>query len=435
MARITSVEHSTYISEQMEIFSQNRIGQYSKFLDKNFIPVTYYHMSEVYSLKDVGTGNVSDIVGHNSPIRYNKILNFPVYNLPELKPNIDYDPSTGFDIEMDISDIAILPSTIKPQVNDLMLVELPNSVAVLFRVNNIRYNTIQSNDFYMVDCDVYKIGDPKDVQTKVTIEEKVDKQVVGTFYTVFDNIGTDDKCFIRHEDVDKIKQLAALILDLRNIYKENYYNRDVNAFIYGQAADCQIDVPYYYDMYLAKFIADSGVFYDEYADETIVLVNQVMLPQNFDKMFRRTLFNAVLSKSSKYLDPYIYMWRMNLTKRYSAFDVYGIDAESPSLVSTGKVQEPNLPQIEDGAVVPYSNCALCNDIKTGEYHECNDYTLYEALIYNYISGNTLTIDHVEISDEAIEDNFNNYMMVPMIIYILMKSYDGYFRKLDEDLVQ
>ena len=434
MAHTISVEHSSYITEHMEIFSQNRIGQYSKFLDKNYIPATYYHISEVLSTCDVGTGNVSDIIGKNSPFRYNKIENFPLYNVPEFKPNIDYDPATGIDIEMDISDITILPNTIKPRENDLILIKLPNSVEMLFRINTIRYNTIQSNDFYMVDCDIYKIGEPNGSDTKMPIEDILQNQVVDTFYTVFDNIGTDDKCFIRASDADFIKQLAALIIDLRNIYKENYYNRDANAFICNQNVMCNTK-PAYYDMYVSKFIADSNIFWDEYADKTIVLVNQCTLPDSFDRMYRRTLLNAVLCKSAKYLDPFIYSWRSELTTRYSAFSVYGVEVECPNLMSTGKVQAHNLPQIEDGAVIPYYKCELCVDIKTGEYHDCNDYNIFEKLIFNYINDNTLTVDHDEVSSAALEVSVQNYMELPMVIYILMKSYDNYFRKLDEDLVR
>ena len=44
MARIQSVEKSKFINQNIDIYSQNKIGQYSKFLDKNPIFVTYYHI-------------------------------------------------------------------------------------------------------------------------------------------------------------------------------------------------------------------------------------------------------------------------------------------------------------------------------------------------------------------------------------------------------
>lgn len=418
----------------MEIFSRNRIGQYSKYLERNPIFATYYHASEVFSTRDTGTGNVSDIVGKNSPFRYNKILNFPLYNFPEFKPNLDYDPSTGIDIEMDISDITILPNTIKPRENDLILILLPNSVQMLFRVNNIRYNTIQSNDFYQVDCDIYKLGGPDNEFSGLTIEQIVDKQVTEIYYTIFDNIGTDDKCFIRDTDRDKIKQLAALIIDLRNIYKENYYHKVTNTFLCDRNISCEIH-PYYYDHYVEKFITDSNIFYDPYSTGNIVLTPQVILPNNFERQFRRTLLYAVLSKSNKYLDPYMYSYNSDLVLRFSSFMVFDVEVESPNLVSTGKVQAPNRPQIMDGVVTPYFNCALMTDIKTGDYHGNNDYTVFEKMIFDYIKGNTLTIDHEEVSNEALSDNLTNYMHLPMVIYILMKTYDGYFQKLDEDMVK
>ena len=41
MPKIMSVERSYYINKNIEIFTKNRLGQFSKFLDKTPIFVTY----------------------------------------------------------------------------------------------------------------------------------------------------------------------------------------------------------------------------------------------------------------------------------------------------------------------------------------------------------------------------------------------------------
>ena len=145
MAQILSVEKPQYINQVIDIYAKNKVGQYSKFLDKAPIYVTYYHINEAMSRADVGTGNIESELGIRSPIRFNKIKNFPIYNLPELKPDIEYDEN-GYDIELDCNDLVILPNTIKPRPGDYFIVSLPGMKEYLFRVTNFRYNTIQSNE-------------------------------------------------------------------------------------------------------------------------------------------------------------------------------------------------------------------------------------------------------------------------------------------------
>ena len=120
MAQLISVEKSKYINQNIDIYSKNKIGQYSKFLNKNPVFITYYHINKQMSRTDVGTGGIESELGTNSPIRFNKILNFPIYNLPSLTPDIVFD-ETGYDIELDLTDITILPNTVKPTPGDYLI--------------------------------------------------------------------------------------------------------------------------------------------------------------------------------------------------------------------------------------------------------------------------------------------------------------------------
>ena len=56
MAKIINVEKSQYLTQNIETFTQNKVGQYSKFLDKNPIFITYLAINSVQSRSDVGTG-------------------------------------------------------------------------------------------------------------------------------------------------------------------------------------------------------------------------------------------------------------------------------------------------------------------------------------------------------------------------------------------
>ena len=253
MAKIINVEKSQYLNQNIETYTSNKVGQYSKFLDKNPLFVTWLHINSAESRSDVGTGGIDSDVGPNSPIRFNQINNLPTYNISDLKPDAIYE-ERGYDIEMDISDAVLLPNTIKPTVGDYLIIKLPKSVELCFRVNNFSYNTIQSNDFYMYSADLKYTGE--------NLIDRFKKQIVQEYETIFENIGTDDKCFILTKDVEKIKNIGKLFLELREQYYENFFDKNTGNFV-CKNNDIANDDSWIYDKYLEKFIMESEIYYTE----------------------------------------------------------------------------------------------------------------------------------------------------------------------------
>ena len=91
MARVFSSEKSQFITRATEIYNSNRIGQYSKYLDSNPLFITYYSLNVTMSTADVGLNNIYDELGPKSPLRFNKITEFPVYKVQLLQPQGTYE--------------------------------------------------------------------------------------------------------------------------------------------------------------------------------------------------------------------------------------------------------------------------------------------------------------------------------------------------------
>ena len=446
MAQILNVEKPQYINQIIDIYSKNKVGQYSKFLDKAPIFVTYYHINEALSREDVGTGNIESELGERSPIRFNKILNFPIYNLPELKPDISYD-ETGFDIELDCNDLVILPNTIKPRAGDYFIVSFPGIKEYLFRVNNFRYNTIQSNDYYMIDADV------KDIGTNLESRRMVG-QVEETYLTVFENIGTQDKCFVKSTDVDYLNSLSDLYYKLRDFYKNAFYVRDLNCFTYQTGKWSETGRPIYrYDMYLESFINKSHIFYDENSEESLMLTPVDVVDGSFHFTFDLTLYNAILEKSLELLRPYCYITTDVISMRYSIFNMMQYFGESVHLhcykdtlskqknININSCGCPNS-QIKTGTEVwhdlnPMPNCTPTWSLENGiEYFDSNfikmildgnidtdDYC--ELIIFNYLHNISMKIDRKEIINH-IDNDEHCFYFLPMVIYIIGTMYKNYF---------
>lgn len=472
MARIQSVEKSRFIIQNIEIYAQNKIGQYSKFLDKNPIFVTYYHICNTLSRTDVGTGGIESELGPRSPIRYNKILQFPVYNIPEIKPDIVYD-ETGYDIDMDLSDIVVLPNTIRPTPGDYFLLDFPGIKQYLFRVNNFRYNTIQSNDYYSLDCDIKDIG--------TDLEEKKFKEIIiDEYQTVFDNIGTQDRCFVKTTDISYLNSIVDLYYKLRDYYKAAFYKPDLNTFT------CEMGhregYPFWVcDPYLEKFINNSHIYYDENTEDTIVLTINTLMDPKFDMIFSKTLYDAILKRSTEMLCCYPYVYYSFNDKRFSTFAFSGYHSMSANLImckdllpetisssnmiGTGKLVKHGDPTDQyyrteiDGIYVDNNDTVNPNTSYTIPWYsiygtdkyiptwsctsayndfnfiksiingnlETNDYC--ELIIFNYINNIPMQYDRKEIINH-LDENPHTYYFLPMIIYIMGQLYQQYFKKPD-----
>lgn len=315
MAKLIDIEKTQYINKNIQIFSEKKIGQYSKFLNKNPLFITYYHINDRMSRADIGTGGIQSELGSSSPIRFNKIKEFPIYNFPDtIRPDITFD-ETGYDIDIDLSDITILPNTIKPIPGDYLLLSFPGIKEFLFRVNTVRNNSIQSNDFYQVDLDIKDVG--------LELEEKrLQMQIVEVYQTIFDNIGTQNKCFILEEDIEKINALVKTLEFIQDNYMNNFYNKECNSFVLDNFDLCRSIL---YDPYLEKFINFSNIFYKENNESALVLTPNDILQPDFDYIFSRTLWNAVLNRTTNLLSPYAYYYVSTITKKFSPFTMYGYE--------------------------------------------------------------------------------------------------------------
>lgn len=326
MANIINVEKASYLHENIETFTSNKVSQYSKFLNSNPLFVTYLSINEIETRNDVGTGGIASDIGPNSPIRFNQINGLPVFNIPELKPEILFDDKNGYNVEMDITDAAIPPNTLKPKTGDYMIIKIPNSIQVVFRINAFSYNTIQSNDFYLFNCDLKYAGTEDQLK-------RFKPQIVDVYETIFDNIGTQDKCFILSKDIEKLKNMGLLINELLDLYKVNYFDHLTGTFV-SKNNDENVDPDgtdsWYYDKYVTKFIMDSQIYYDQNGANTIALAPEDIAEKS-DMWYRKTLFYAVLKKDTVLLGRFPYAYQVGIQMSKSVFIIYEIKCRTSYL--------------------------------------------------------------------------------------------------------
>lgn len=347
MGSLIKVEQSAYTNEIVDSYASNKIGQYSKYLNLTPTYVTYLAVNQIHSRADTGTGSVVSETGYNSPLRFNRINGLPVYNMPVLSPDITYD-ETGMDLELDLSDVVLLPDTVKPTVPDYMIVKIPDGTEALFRVNNFRYNTIQSNDFVSISLELKGIGED--------LISKFDGQIIKTYYTVFDNIGTNDKCFIEEENIGALNSLVDGIEECIDTYQNMYWNGKVGGYLLQSQYDSNRVI---YDAFLTRFINNLDLF-PHNSSKLTTMPYMDFNPYGSDLKYRRSLLYAIETNTSKFLYDKMYYYLGVITNPASPLRVYHYDAYSVRLVMI----EENEPVKDD--LISYYDYLVIRGILNGD---------------------------------------------------------------------
>ena len=200
-------------------------SELSRFLDKSPTFVTYYHINNHESTADGGFRDIEDIISHRSPLRFQKIENFPLYGIDQIIPNLT-ESEEG--LNTDFSDDAVLlPNTIKPFPNDFFMLETSKG-KFLFRVTEIQYDNIRPDNFYKITYRFEYLDDDK--------VEKIDEQVHDKFTCILENIGTENQCLIENEALTQLTLIDALYNDMVETYFSIFYNKRYNCFL-GETGD------------------------------------------------------------------------------------------------------------------------------------------------------------------------------------------------------
>jgi hypothetical protein len=217
----------------------NYVNDKGKFIEGSETFVTYYSKNNKASTEDIGLGNVVEIVGTDSPIKFNRIEDFPLYNFDELQLQYEYDDELGVDSSIDGTAV-ILPGTIKPLPDDYFSVSYLNR-KYLFKITNIEGSSLGSKFFYKID---YSLS-----SSNINVLEE--RQIEERYNVIYDNVGTKSNSIIKESIKLYIDKIDKKIDFLKKIYERYYYNEKMNLFIFNDEI---------YDNDLHEFINKNNLF-------------------------------------------------------------------------------------------------------------------------------------------------------------------------------
>ena len=414
MAKVIQNERSPFIEQAAEIQAKNRVGQFSKFLESNPLFVTYYHINRNESIADSGFGDIEEFLGPTSPIRFNEIKEFPIYGITDLIPDIENDEQKGLDLTLDVNGLIILPNTIQPQADDFFYLKLPGMpVGCLFHVTDYKYTSFNSNDFYTIDGTLDYVLNQS---TTDKIYRKLQAQVVERYTCIFDNIGTEDKCLVKSDELEYANSLSSLVDSLRESFCSTYLDPELGIFTYRDFSTGYGECTYYYDLYLIEFLRETHLFDAVTQDWCIALNYDDVLPVNFKDLYKRSIFYAVQNKTTKFLEKYPYYTTSGILKVVSPFYTHRLSAYSVQLMYERFPMKAHASSYKTGLIAEYFPLELTSAILGSDTSSLQTYM--DQVIQNYLSGTLTSFDENSFLKDDLRPSMRNYKYIPIMMYIL-----------------
>lgn len=381
---------------------ENRLkSSLNRYTENGMLLTTYFSINEDKSTVDRGSQDIEELFGNRSPLRFNKIENFPINNFNGLnlenveENNIENFSATG--------DFTIIPGLIVPKQNDVFLINHLKMIAI-FIVTGVTYDSMKIDGNYKVTYILHS--------TSQNILDSINHQVVDEYYTDLNAIGTDINPIIKKDNYILIEKINKMIASMIESYKALFYNSRHNCFLYHDQQSGDI----IFDMCGNEFMAKHGIMNYRNDGNVICLHEKIRDPQKA-RYYMNSVYNWIeMDAPSRLLQKFPY--------RLISTDGY-VDS-SFALWSEGyiKVMQP-LSLLQDGINIEHS---FFDD---KQFQSFIDPTIeptsseYDKLIWKFINTpNTLSIRDISLySADAILNDIrclDVYLYTPIVIYIIRK---------------
>lgn len=397
--------------------------QFSRFQEQTPMYVTWYNICINESTVDLGFANVEKVLGYNSPLKYNEIKNFPVYDFQAVQLAID-EQEEGLNTEFE-SELTILPNTIKPYPHDFFILEHKGK-EFLFEVTEVNYDTIKSHNYYRVTYHIKFIDEEE--------SSMIDDQISGKYTCIVDNIGTEDKCILEDEVLELIVKLKDIYYELSRKYINYFYNKKYNAFIY-----VDINKNTVYDRYLNMFIQRNSLLYDHETHKAIYLTNEDS-SCSFELEYDNSIYKAFeLQKPKRLINNKFKL--VEISNIYSIFYYYNVlcgsvrftngnmDYIEPRLLRTMK--ENNI-ENDNELKKDFVNIPIFYLQSKDINEDIGEFSEFDKILIKYINNNIESIYDInleKLDDELFFDlNWFSFIKIPLVLYCIKQSYKKFLSK-------
>lgn len=449
------------------------------------VTITYYQINDVASKYDSSLENVHEIIGTNSPRKYNRIRNVVVYGITSLDLLTNLSEG-GLTTSISGEFVMIPDINIRPRGGEFFTIQdeiHPELEQHLFRIKDVQFDRATSDKFYKCTYELY----PEDAD--LIYRQVIKKYIYQPGNNTGNRDGVGDSVLITEEEAQSKGQLQALVDSLIDRYQELFFNVGMDTFTYEKALNRDgTEFEYYWCPYVNHFIYKNNVMEksdQEFLTEIYVQdINETEYPMVYrEDGYRKSLFYAIEVQDTRVMDntnssflqlsPYDLskplnlpffssadnhilvdvMHKYNLGFYLNAFHFILSDEDHLSINSPEEYKfidgEEDDIQNREGIIKPNrllyrvdeNNKAIVKDVywidETGEIDDVGIINLFESkkdyhgidmtlinIIRPYIKGESISIDKnllANLNEYYYENNMMTFILLPIVIYILQQK--------------
>lgn len=410
---------------------ENQMYKYDKFLHSRINKytgdsrtlVTYFNINDSESSVSLGMETHYQILGPDSPLRYDQIENMVLLGFTQLNPEDSNASSTNVRDYKLSGEAFVIPGTIMPKENDFFIVNHINMNHV-FRVNQVIQDGLNTDGSYKIIYSLFSTT-PKEIgflKRQVCKKYVMDLQTVG---------GEDLTPVIGEEDYELRSRLISMVDDMVESYIAQFYDKTHNCFI------CHLNGVSLFDVCGNMFMAKTGVMIRDNSNGNIVLNKDKLRDPRIDMLYQKSPYKWIERDAPlRYLDTFKYHTVKSYNFVDSSFAMYGTEVD---------VMIPNDPWCDsqycdhffpldvhsifenemDIRSCDSCNCQKCPHCKTCIRHYKLSRHDYISIIHDFIHGKITSIHDLSLyTGDQLFDNAmakEIYLWTPIIIYIIKQT--------------
>lgn len=387
------INEQKMIEDNILLYEQKLQSPLRRFIDKSFVPVRYWHVKTNETTVDKGYGDVAEILGENSPFKFQVIENLPLYGLEQMVLQLQTSDQ-GLDSSFE-SEATIMEGTIRPLENDyFMIPHLKDSY--IFRVTAVDYDMVASAQSYKISFVLEYIDN-----TKV---EDLKNQTKSEFTCVLENIGTDERCIIEKSDDELLTKIDEMYNEIVNTYITFYYNQRYNCLLGEVEGGKKI-----YDPFMGEFIVKHQLFKRKGTLENMLIVEQFGDSRRNIK-YQKSIYRFFETRNMEMLTQFPYTLFLGRMNEQTAF--YRWLDSSVMVVDIPKIMDPE--KHYNVLTSEFVDTIRMNGPVSSKYGE---------LLTRFARKEDLTIKDIDLglSDEIIgldDANIEVYFVIPIVLYTI-----------------
>lgn len=416
-------DENALVDSQMYKYDKFLHSRINKYTGSGRTIVTYFSCNDVQTSTSLGMGDAYQILGADSPLRYNRIENMILLGFSPLNPEEGNASTTQVRNYNLNGDAFIIPGTVMPRENDFFIV---NHLRMnhLMRVTQVMQDGLNTDGSYKISYSLFSTNedDINHLKRQTVSEYVMDLQTIG---------GNDLTPIIGKEDYELRSRLISMTNDMIESYIAQFYDKIHNCFI------CHLDGVSLFDLCGNTFMGKHGIMIRDDSNGNIVLNNNKVNDPRIDMLYQKSPYKWIERDAPlRYLETFKYHTMKGYDYTDSSFARYGADVDVmiPDDAWCNSERCDRFFPFEVHSILENEydtrQCHICDCPCCALKNECiSHYKLkrydYISIIHDFIHGKITDISKLSLytGDQLFDNSMSKeiYLWTPIIIYIIKQT--------------